>query len=173
MSVCEYRAFIFLDQPPPWVSRTVLQIILCSDVYGGPAEYSVLRCMCRLEYSVQVYTEVLQNVLCSDVGWRFCRIFLCSGLCGAPAEYSVFRCMWRFCRIFCVQVYVEVLHTLETAWMKGILARRRWHRWYHAIIAMNRWAPPPPPSLLRVWFYVGNPIAWPEQFSSCLVTDFK
>jgi len=23
MSVCKYRAFIFLDQPPPWVSRTV------------------------------------------------------------------------------------------------------------------------------------------------------
>jgi hypothetical protein len=22
MSVCKYRAFIFLDQPPPWVSRT-------------------------------------------------------------------------------------------------------------------------------------------------------
>ena len=36
------------------------------------------------------------------------------------------------------RVYVEVLHTLETAWMKGLLARRRWHRWYHAIIAMNR-----------------------------------
>ncbi len=34
---------------------------------------------------------------------------------------------------------MEVLHTLETAWMKGILARRRWHRWYHAIIAMNRY----------------------------------
>ena len=37
------------------------------------------------------------------------------------------------------QVYVEVLHTLETAWMKGLLARRRWHRWYHAIVAMNRY----------------------------------
>jgi len=36
------------------------------------------------------------------------------------------------------RVYVEVLHTLETAWMKGLLARRRWHRWYHAIVAMNR-----------------------------------
>ena len=23
--------------------------------------------------------------------------------------------------------------------MKGLLARRRWHRWYHAIIAMNRY----------------------------------
>jgi hypothetical protein len=23
MSVCKYRAFIFLDQPPPWVSRTI------------------------------------------------------------------------------------------------------------------------------------------------------
>ena len=36
------------------------------------------------------------------------------------------------------QVYVEVLHSLQTSWMKGILARRRWHRWYHAITAMNR-----------------------------------
>ena len=44
------------------------------------------------------------------------------------------------CVCVCVQVYVEVLHTLETAWMKGILARRRWHRWYHAIIAMNRYS---------------------------------
>eukprot|EP00092_Neocalanus_flemingeri_P028870 GFUD01031348.1.p1 GENE.GFUD01031348.1~~GFUD01031348.1.p1 ORF type:complete len:678 (-),score=184.77 GFUD01031348.1:119-2152(-) len=36
------------------------------------------------------------------------------------------------------RVYVDVLHTLQTAWMKGILARRRWHRWYHAITAMRR-----------------------------------
>merc|ERR1719336_806347 len=36
------------------------------------------------------------------------------------------------------RVYVEVLHSLQTSWMKGILARRRWHRWYHAITAMNR-----------------------------------
>ena len=35
-------------------------------------------------------------------------------------------------------MYVDVLHTLQTAWMKGILARRRWHRWYHAITAMRR-----------------------------------
>jgi serine/threonine protein kinase len=38
----------------------------------------------------------------------------------------------------CGQVYVEVLYSLQTTWMKGILARRRWHRWYHAITAMNR-----------------------------------
>jgi len=36
------------------------------------------------------------------------------------------------------RVYVEVLYSLQTTWMKGILARRRWHRWYHAITAMNR-----------------------------------
>jgi len=36
------------------------------------------------------------------------------------------------------RVYVEVLHTLQTAWMKSILARRRWHRWYHAITALTR-----------------------------------
>ena len=40
------------------------------------------------------------------------------------------------CRL---QVYVEVLHSLQTSWMRGILARRRWHRWYHAITAMHRW----------------------------------
>ena len=28
--------------------------------------------------------------------------------------------------------------TLETAWMKSILARRRWQRWYNAIIATHR-----------------------------------
>ena len=28
--------------------------------------------------------------------------------------------------------------TLETAWMRGILARRRWHRWFLAINAMHR-----------------------------------
>ena len=28
--------------------------------------------------------------------------------------------------------------TLETAWMKGILARRRWQRWFNAIIATHR-----------------------------------
>ena len=36
------------------------------------------------------------------------------------------------------RVYQEVLYSLQTSWMKGILARRRWHRWYHAITAMNR-----------------------------------
>jgi len=36
------------------------------------------------------------------------------------------------------RVYVEVLHSLQTSWMRAILARRRWHRWYHAITAMNR-----------------------------------
>ena len=49
--------------------------------------------------------------------------------------------MNKWIKIFVIfsKVYVEVLHTLETAWMKGILARRRWHRWYHAIVAMNRY----------------------------------
>ena len=28
--------------------------------------------------------------------------------------------------------------TLETAWMRGILARRRWHRWFHAINATHK-----------------------------------
>ena len=32
----------------------------------------------------------------------------------------------------------EHWRTLETAWMKGILARRRWQRWFHAITAMHR-----------------------------------
>ena len=35
-------------------------------------------------------------------------------------------------------LYVEVLYTLETEWMRGLLARRRWVRWYHAITAMRR-----------------------------------
>ena len=37
-----------------------------------------------------------------------------------------------------LQVYVDVLYTLETAWMKSILARRRWQRWYNAIAAARR-----------------------------------
>jgi hypothetical protein len=37
-------------------------------------------------------------------------------------------------------VYVEPLNTLQKNWMKGILARRRWHRWYNAIVATNRYA---------------------------------
>jgi len=36
------------------------------------------------------------------------------------------------------RVYVEVLYSLQTSWMKGMLARRRWQRWYNAIAAMNR-----------------------------------
>ena len=35
-------------------------------------------------------------------------------------------------------LYVDVLQELETTWMRACLARRRWHRWYHAITAMNR-----------------------------------
>ncbi len=31
MSVCKYRAFMFLDQPPPWVSRTRLSTTFISD----------------------------------------------------------------------------------------------------------------------------------------------
>ncbi len=30
MSVCKYRAFIFLDQPPPWVSRTLTSAFIYS-----------------------------------------------------------------------------------------------------------------------------------------------
>ena len=36
------------------------------------------------------------------------------------------------------QVYVEVLQSLETTWMKSILARRRWQRWYNTIAATRR-----------------------------------
>ncbi|TRY68611.1 hypothetical protein TCAL_03224 [Tigriopus californicus] len=34
--------------------------------------------------------------------------------------------------------YVDVLYTLETKWMKQLLARRRWQRWYNAVRAMQR-----------------------------------
>ncbi len=37
MSVCKYRAFIFLDQPPPWVSRTVNSPPIGLPVGGGGA----------------------------------------------------------------------------------------------------------------------------------------
>ena len=37
-----------------------------------------------------------------------------------------------------VQVYEDVLYCLETNWMKSLLARRRWQRWYNAITAMRR-----------------------------------
>ena len=37
-----------------------------------------------------------------------------------------------------VKVYVDVLDALETAWMRSILARRRWQRWYNAITATRR-----------------------------------
>jgi len=33
---------------------------------------------------------------------------------------------------------VDVLRTLETGWMKQLLARRRWQRWYNAVRAMQR-----------------------------------
>merc|ERR1719336_1441692 len=36
------------------------------------------------------------------------------------------------------RVYVDVLDALETAWMRSILARRRWQRWYNAITATRR-----------------------------------
>ena len=34
--------------------------------------------------------------------------------------------------------YVDILYTLETSWMKQLLARRRWQRWYNAVRAMQR-----------------------------------
>ena len=37
-----------------------------------------------------------------------------------------------------LQVYEDVLYCLETNWMKSLLARRRWQRWYNAITAMRR-----------------------------------
>jgi len=33
---------------------------------------------------------------------------------------------------------VDVLRTLETGWMKQLLARRRWHRWFNAVKALQR-----------------------------------
>ena len=36
------------------------------------------------------------------------------------------------------RVYEDVLYCLETNWMKSLLARRRWQRWYNAITAMRR-----------------------------------
>lgn len=34
--------------------------------------------------------------------------------------------------------YGDALYTLETRWMKQLLARRRWHRWYNAVRATQR-----------------------------------
>jgi serine/threonine protein kinase len=34
--------------------------------------------------------------------------------------------------------YVDILRKLETGWMKQVLARRRWQRWYNAVRAMQR-----------------------------------
>lgn len=34
--------------------------------------------------------------------------------------------------------YAESLYTLETTWMKQLLARRRWQRWFNAVRAMQR-----------------------------------
>ncbi len=34
--------------------------------------------------------------------------------------------------------YVDILQTLETRWMKQVLARRRWQRWYNAVRATQR-----------------------------------
>merc|ERR550519_1853271 len=36
------------------------------------------------------------------------------------------------------RVYEDVLYCLETNWMKSLLARRRWQRWFNAITAMRR-----------------------------------
>ena len=33
---------------------------------------------------------------------------------------------------------IDTLYTLETTWMKQLLARRRWHRWFNAVRAAQR-----------------------------------
>ena len=33
---------------------------------------------------------------------------------------------------------IDTLYTLETRWMKQLLARRRWHRWFNAVRAAQR-----------------------------------
>ena len=34
--------------------------------------------------------------------------------------------------------YVDTIRNLETAYLRKYLARRRWKRWFNAIVAMNR-----------------------------------
>ena len=34
--------------------------------------------------------------------------------------------------------HIDTLYTLETSWMKQLLARRRWHRWFNAVRAAQR-----------------------------------
>ena len=34
--------------------------------------------------------------------------------------------------------YVDTLKNLETVYLRKYLARRRWRRWFNAIVAMNR-----------------------------------
>ena len=33
---------------------------------------------------------------------------------------------------------IDTMYTLETSWMKKLLARRRWHRWFNAVRAAQR-----------------------------------
>ena len=34
--------------------------------------------------------------------------------------------------------YVDTIRNLETAYLRKYLARRRWKRWFNAIVALNR-----------------------------------
>ncbi len=65
MSVCKYRAFIFLDQPPPWVSRTMTPMSL---------------------YLNLAPSRTISIIQVKNIQIWFCT-YLNSQLLGAPSEY--------------------------------------------------------------------------------------
>ena len=101
-----------------WENRKYLSLLLGK----GRGKQSFL----KLSNLISCFRNVWQlQSVCPIPGWRI-------------TEWVELWWLASNIYLFSPQVYVEVLHSLQTSWMRGILARRRWHRWYHAITAMNR-----------------------------------
>ncbi len=93
MSVCKYRAFIFLDQPPPWVSLTIpLFLFLPFRWYCTPSFLWTIPFLCWncLPLSCGLF------VFSIDISWLFLLNYFLSGINCSPVSSGLFS---PWCRL--------------------------------------------------------------------------
>ncbi len=139
MSVCKYRAFMFLDQPPPWVSRIVQN---CGNLLY--VLFSIFD-LFRDEFPIILYTVLRfqSRVSHFPTGFRYSKIFpikikkfsmaFCSGfpiiLHFQWQVFSLFNQAWVF---YILLSYEEFFYSFPI-----ILTSQRWVSHYSSVSGVS------------------------------------